>query len=330
MTMTADFSGKALAYTGTPTLVSFSPPALRRGEALIRLLYAGICNTDLEILQGYMGFTGIMGHEFVGVVTECGDADWVGRRVTGEINIPCGRCAMCRQGLGNHCPNRQVMGIQDRDGCFAPFFTLPLANLHRIPDSVPDRRAVFSEPLAAAFQPFSQHDFSRAAACLVLGDGKLGILQALAASHMFADCRLAGKHDAKLSLARELGITAVRANELPHTRFDVVFEATGRPEGLACAVSLLKPRGVLVLKTTSAQASRIHAAAIVVNELTVLGSRCGPFDRAIAYMERERPRLELLISAAFPLSQGLKALEKAKHPESVKVLLYPDSRRPTG
>ena len=189
MTMTADFSGKALAYTGTPTLVSFSPPALRRGEALIRLLYAGICNTDLEILQGYMGFTGIMGHEFVGVVTECGDADWVGRRVTGEINIPCGRCAMCRQGLGNHCPNRQVMGIQDRDGCFAPFFTLPLANLHRIPDSVPDRRAVFSEPLAAAFQPFNQHDFSRAAACLVLGDGKLGILQALAASHMFADCR---------------------------------------------------------------------------------------------------------------------------------------------
>jgi len=263
-------------------------PSPRPGEAIIRVRLAGLCQTDLEIAQGYMGFRGILGHEFVGTVTAAGsgaDNRWIGKRVCGEINCVCGVCAMCRRGLQTHCLQRTVLGILNHDGAFAEFVRLPVKNLHAVPASVSDEQAVFVEPLAAAFQVLRQIEIPADARVMVLGDGRLGQLVARVLAHKLAEVTLVGRHPEKLELAANAcgkKLCAVLAEEIkPGHDQDVVVECTGRVEGFEAALAHLRPRGTLVLKTTVAAGKPLNLAPIVIDEITVVGSRCGPFPDAL-------------------------------------------------
>ncbi|MBN1888214.1 MAG: alcohol dehydrogenase catalytic domain-containing protein [Thermoflexales bacterium] len=295
------------------------PPA---GEALIKVRCAGVCNTDLEMLRGYYPFTGIPGHEFVGQVVSPGE--WQGRRVCGEINVACGRCARCRAGLRTHCEQRTALGISGRNGAFAQYLSLPLENLHPVPDSVPDDEAVFVEPLAAALQMTRQVHVRPADAVAVLGDGKLGLLcaQVLALS----GCRLlaVGRHPAKLAVLAARGIqTAVLDEcELDGPRdYDIVVECTGRPQGFELARRLLRPQGTLILKSTYAGQVTLDLSRLVVDEITVVGSRCGPFAPALDLLARHLVDVRSLVHAHYPLQDGLSALERAGRPGTLKVIL---------
>jgi threonine dehydrogenase-like Zn-dependent dehydrogenase len=298
-------------------------PVPATGEALVRVSLAGICNTDLELAEGYMGFSGVLGHELCGVVTACEDASWQGRRVAGEINLPCRRCELCARGLENHCAMRTVLGIVNKDGCFAEQVTLPIANLHALPDVLPDERACFVEPVAAAFRVLEQVSITMRDRVAVLGDGKLGLLIAQALRTTGCQLVLAGKHDRKLALAERLGLETARASELPRKRYDVVVEATGSPEGMQTAIELTRPRGTLVLKSTYHGPLALDAAPIVIDELTIVGSRCGPFPVAIDALTRGIVDVAPLVDAILPLREGLAALEEASTPGTLKVLLDP-------
>jgi threonine dehydrogenase-like Zn-dependent dehydrogenase len=315
---------KALVYDGRLRLQEDEPrPVPAAGEALIRVLMAGICNTDREIIQGYMGFAGIPGHEFVGVVVEAGpgSAGLAGRRVVGEINCGCGSCAYCLRGLARHCPSRTVLGISGRNGCFAEFVTLPVENLRAVPDRVSDEAAVFCEPLAAAFEVMEQVHVRPGVRVLVLGDGKLGQLAARVLASVSARVTLAGRHAIKLAAAAAVGVDAVRSDGLKDGDFDIVVEATGRAEGRRQAVSLVKPRGTLVLKSTLAEAETWDWTPVVVNEITVVGSRCGCFEPALAALAESRIEVESLVSGVYPLKEGLEAFACAGRSESLKILL---------
>ena len=284
--------------------------------------YSGICNTDLEILRGYMAFSGIPGHEFVGTVEKCSASEWEGRRVVGEINCGCGQCEYCRRGLARHCPNRTVLGILGRDGAHAEFTVLPLENLHPVPDSVSSREAVFVEPLAAALEIAEQLHLPPGQNICVLGDGKLGQLIARVLRLYSPKLTVVGKHAEKLRLLEKFGVNtlpASEANDLPEQ--DVVVEATGRPEGLALATRLIKPRGTLVLKSTYHGELSFNPAPWVIDEVTVLGSRCGPFAPALRLLEQGLVEVEDLISAEFPREDALQAFQVAREPESLKVLV---------
>ncbi|RMF86270.1 MAG: alcohol dehydrogenase, partial [Nitrospinota bacterium] len=248
-------------------------PVPQPDEALIRVRLAGICNTDLEITRGYMGFRGILGHEFVGEVVECAASDWVGRRVVGEINCGCGRCTFCQAGLSRHCPHRSVLGILQRDGAFAEYLTLPIGNLHEVPASIPDQEAVFIEPLAAALEILDQVTITPQDRVLLVGDGKLALLIAQVVHTTGCTLCCVGKHPTKLRLLQPLGIETTLLSAYTPRQFDLVIEASGAPSGLEVALRSLRPRGTLVLKSTYAGEFRWNPAQLVIDEITLIGSR---------------------------------------------------------
>ncbi|MHB0915509.1 MAG: MDR/zinc-dependent alcohol dehydrogenase-like family protein [Thermoleophilia bacterium] len=289
-------------------------------EALVRVTVAGICATDLEIARGYMGFNGIPGHEFVGVVEAAANSDLNGRRVVAEINCGCGECASCRSGLERHCPRRTVLGILGRDGAFAGYLALPAANLHPLPDTVSDDEAVFVEPLAAAFEIVEQLEIDESDSVCVLGDGRLGLLAAQVLARYTSSLLAVGRHPAKLGILRARGIDTADA-AAPGARFDIVVDCTGAAEGLSEAASLVKPRGTIVLKTTVAGSRTFDLNQLVIDEVTLLGSRCGPFAPAIDALSWGQVDVKPLIDRRFPLEDGLAAFEYAAKPGSLKVLI---------
>lgn len=299
-----------------------SIPQPQAGEALVRVLTAGICNTDLELIKGYYPYTGVLGHEFVGQVVQ-GPHALQGQRVVGEINAACGQCDYCRRHLSTHCEQRTVLGIVNRHGAFAEYLTLPIVNLHPIPDHLPDQLATFTEPLAAALEIQEQVAIGPSDRVLVIGDGKLG--QLVAQTLALTGCQLlvVGRHPEKLAnLADRHIATGLESAISDNLRsFDITVECTGNPQGFDLARKALRPRGTLVLKSTYADQLTIDASAIVVDELTLIGSRCGPFAKALDLLAQEAVDVAPLIQASFPLSQGLDAFAVARQRGSQKVLL---------
>lgn len=292
------------------------------GEALIRTKLAGICNTDLELVKGYMGFKGVLGHEFVGVVERADDRpDLVGQRVVGEINAYCGECPTCRRGYPTQCPHRNTLGIDRRDGVMADYFTLPTKLLYPVPASVPDEWAVFTEPLAAACQILEQVHIRPTDRVVVLGDGKLGLLIAQVLQLTGCNLLVVGRHEAKLAILRKRGIPSQLVDEPIEPGADVVVEVTGSRAGFATARTLVRPRGTLVLKTTFHGDVSLNLSSIVVDEITLVGSRCGPFPVALRLLEQRLVEVEPLIHASYPLDEGIAAFEKAVAPGVLKVLL---------
>ncbi len=315
---------KALIYDGELKLVADHPlPQVPPGEALVRVVLAGICNTDLEITKGYLGFRGVLGHEFVGVVEEAKEKGLLGQRVVGEINCYCGACDLCRRGLFTHCPERTTLGIGGRDGAFAPYLTLPPANLHPVPPEIPDEQAVFVEPLAAALEILEQIQVKPTHRVVVLGDGKLGLLVAQVLSLAGCEPLTVGHHSHKLEILKRRGLPTRLAGEPLEGGADLVVECTGRPEGFFQARSLVRPRGVLLLKSTYHGKTEVDLSKLVVDEITLVGSRCGPFPPALALLRRGLVDVASLITATFPLEEGVAAFELAGRPESLKVLLRP-------
>ncbi len=295
-------------------------PQTVKDSALVRVRFAGICSTDLQILQGYMNFRGVPGHEFVGDVSE-GPAELLGKRVVGEINFACGVCEACQRGVGRHCPTRRVMGILDADGSFAEYLAVPVANLHVVPDEVADEEAVFTEPLAAAFEILEQVHVQPASEVIVLGDGKLGLLCAQVLQHAGARVTLIGKHEEKLALVRHAGVRTVLFSQWRPRQADMVVEATGSTAGLAFAIETVRPRGTLVLKSTVAQPHSLSLAPLVINEVTVVGSRCGVFPPALRALAQRTIAVSPLITKVFPLAEGAAAVRQAARPGTLKVLL---------
>jgi len=297
----------------------------REGEALVRVLLSGICNTDLEIARGYAGFKGTIGHEFVGVVEAAADAKLIGQRVVGEINAGCGKCALCSSGDPRHCPERTVLGIVGRDGAHAEFLQLPQANLFTVPDMVLEEHAVFTEPLAAACGVMECVEIKPTDNVAVIGDGKLGLLCAQVIALTGAHVLLIGKHAEKLRIAERRGIeTATPKVAAKRKReFDVVVEASGSPSGFAGALALLRPRGVLVLKSTFEGKAEFAQAPLVVDEISIVGSRCGRFQPALDLLKKGAIDIDSLISEEYPLARGVYAMERAGKKGALKVFLRP-------
>lgn len=313
---------KALLYDGRLRLVQDYPePQLKPGWAVIRVSVAGICRTDLEIMKGYMGFRGVLGHEFVGVVHACENEALVGQRVVGEINAACGECEWCLQGLGRHCPHRATLGILNLDGCLAEYCTLPIANLHGVPDPISDVRAVFTEPVSAAFEPFEQVNITGEERCVVLGDGKLGILCAWALATTCPNVTIVGHHPAKVEAAAWRLLQATTSIDAVAPGADLVVEATGTESGLREAIALCRPRGTIILKSTVAAGASLNLAPVVVNELNIVGSRCGPFQRGLQGLLTYDFPLERLIKGQYPLDEALAAFAHAARPDALKVLI---------
>lgn len=308
---------------GTVSIRNQRKPRREEGFALIRLIYGGICNTDLELQRGYHGFRGTPGHEFVGEVVAADDRKWVGQRVVGEINLACGECEWCRRGLGRHCPKRTVLGIVKYPGAFREFLTLPERNLHRIPREVPSEHAVFAEPLAAACEILDQVSIPRGASVAVLGDGKLGLLVAQVLKAHGAEVHQYGRHKEKLRIASKAGIdTVLRNGKLPAARYDWVVDATGSAQGLRQAIEIARPRGTVIMKSTVHGLTQIDSAAVIVNEITLVGSRCGRFEPALQLLRSRRINVESLISESLPLKQASLAFRRAAAPGILKVLLH--------
>ena len=297
-------------------------PRPPEGFALIRLLCGGICNTDLELQRGYYGFSGVPGHEFVGEVVEASRRDLMGRRVVGEINLCCGGCDWCRKGLGRHCPGRSVLGIVKHPGAFREFFTLPERNLHVIPDSIPTEQAVFVEPLAAACEILDQVTIPCSSPVAVLGDGKLGLLIAQVLRAYGYPVHQYGRHKEKLRIAARAGVeTEVVRERVPASEYDWVVDATGSPKGLADAVRMTRPRGTIILKSTVHGLAGFDTAPIIVNEITLVGSRCGRFEPAIALLRDGLINVSDMISERMPLDRAPAAFRAAAKPGVLKVLL---------
>jgi len=298
---------------------------LADNEALIRVVLSGICNTDLEIARGYAGFKGTIGHEFVGVVDESPDSPLNGQRVVGEINAGCGKCELCRAGDPRHCPKRTVLGIVGRDGAHAEFLRLPVENLLQVPDKLIDEHAVFTEPLSAACGILERASINKTDHVAVIGDGKLGLLCAQVVALTGANLLLIGKHSSKLRIAERRGIetsTAKQAAKRKRT-FDVVVEASGAAPGFELALNLLRPKGKLVLKSTFNETTEIDAARIVVDEISIVGSRCGRFKPAVDLLAKGAIDVDSLISEEYPLAQGVHAMQRAGTRGILKVLLRP-------
>jgi len=297
-------------------------PEAKSDWARVRVKKAGICKTDMEIMKGYMGFTGILGHEFVGVVDACDEKSWLGKRVVGEINAACGDCSWCEKGLGRHCPNRTVLGIDGLDGCMADYCVLPVANLLPVPNDLSDDRAVLTEPLSAACEILEQVPVSGEERVVVLGDGRLGILCAWVLSTAVADVTLVGRHADKLARARwrHLKTTDNVADLEPGA--DIVVDATGSGAGISEAMGLCRARGTIVLKSTVASQGSLNLAPVVVNELNVVGSRCGRFEDGLHLLQTypDMP-VESLITARFPLEKAVEAFDRARAKDMLKVVL---------
>ncbi len=296
----------------------------RNGECRIRVTYAGICGTDLELIRGYADYTGIPGHEFVGVVEDAPDRDrhWIGKRVVGEINASCGACDSCISGVREHCPTRSVLGILNRDGTFATHISLPARNLHALPDSLSDQAAVFVEPTAAACEILTQVDVTMRTRIAVVGDGRLGLLIGQVLQSTGATVTQVGRHADKLKLAESFGLnTALSKDTIASKSFDLTIDATGRPDGLQRAMELVRPRGTVVMKSTFHGAAPIQLWPAVVDELTLIGSRCGPFERGIEMLVNRHVKTEPLVAATYSLESFEDAFAFAT--TSLKVLLQP-------
>lgn len=313
----------ALTLNGGLSVGEVPKPERGPGEALIQVRLAGICNTDLELIKGYMGFTGILGHEFVGTVVDSDDLSLMGRRVAGEINCPCHRCRYCQLELPNHCLNRTVLGIAGRNGAFAEFLTLPTENLHILPDSIPDEAAVFIEPIAAACRILEQIEIEARTRVVVLGDGKLGHLIAQTLRHSTQHVLCVGRYPWKLALLDPYGIQTATEHDPLERGADVVVEATGSYEGFRRALELVRPEGTIVLKTTVAHPTAFDLSVPVIDEIRVVGSRCGPFRAAIDALLQGKINVAPLITETHPLSGALKAIERAKANDVMKILIAP-------
>jgi alcohol dehydrogenase len=311
---------------GRITLRSQPAPRLPEGFARIRLLLAGICNTDLELQRGYYGFSGTPGHEFVGVVEEVNDPasrHWRGKRVVGEINLACRHCEWCTRGLGRHCPRRTVLGIVKHPGAFRELLTLPVANLREVPRGIPDETAVFTEPLAAAGEILDQVRITSETTIAIVGDGKLGLLIAQVLRQKTPYITLHGRHRDKLRIAAAADIQTV-LNETPREdRYNVVVDATGSAEGLRQAVRMTEPRGTLIMKSTVHGLVSIDTAPVIVNEITLVGSRCGRFEPALSLLRRNKVNVAALISDEFSLAEASRAFARAAERGVLKVLLRP-------
>jgi len=311
----------ALIFDGTLHLAERVPPIPKEGEALIRVRLAGICNTDLEIIRGYMNFQGIFGHEFVGEVVDCEKKEWVGKRVVGEINLGCGHCQWCLEGLSRHCPNRTTLGIFGKDGVFAEYVTLPIGNLHEVPAFIPDCRVVFTEPIAAAMEILEQVRIEPNWRILIIGDGKLAILMARVLLRMGLDISVVGINQLKLQLFRKSGAKVFLLPEDPSSGYDMVVEASGSPEGWERAMAAVRSRGIIVLKSTYHGNLNWNTAPLVINEITVVGSRCGLFAPALKLLDDSTFETDDLIVAIFPLPAALMAFQRSQEPTTMKVLL---------
>ncbi|MBX0329555.1 alcohol dehydrogenase catalytic domain-containing protein [Oscillochloris sp. ZM17-4] len=312
----------AIVFDGSLRLAQNHPiPALTPGEALIRPHLSGICNTDIEITRGYMGFRGVLGHEFVGTVEACDEQEWVGRRVVGEINAACLRCPTCLRGDQTHCPNRTTLGIDRRDGVMAELVSLPISCLHEVPDRVPDDAAVFTEPLAAALEILEQSHIKPTERVAVVGDGKLGAMIVQVLRLIGCEIALIGRHPERWALYESQGVRCTHSSSPPTPgQFDVVVDCTGNPAGLATARQLVRPRGRLVLKSTFEADSQLNLTMLVIDEVRLIGSRCGPFAPALKLLERGLIATAPLISAKYALSDGLAAFAAASG--QMKVLLH--------
>jgi len=311
----------ALYFDAQPAIKELPRPEPGPGEVLVRVHRAGICGTDLQILRGYHGFKGIMGHEFVGEVAGPEDSPWLGQRVVGEINLGCGACDLCRRGLAGHCRQRRVLGLKDHDGAMAHYLTLPAANLHAVPPEVPDIFAVFTEPLAAAMRVLEAAMVSPEARVLVVGDGSLGLQISWVLALSGADVHLAGHHPEHLALARPHGVAVYLSADLPAGDYDIVVEASGSPTGLDLAIARVRPRGTVVMKSTYVGRYPLDPAALVVPEVSLVGCRCGPFAGALRLLRDGRVDPRPLIDRTFPLARGLEALARAQRPGVLKVLI---------
>jgi len=299
------------------------PQPNKPNEALIKIRKAGICSTDLELVKGYYPYTGILGHEFVGDVIEAEDAAWVGQRVVGEINAVCNECEQCLNGRPTHCESRTVLGIVNRDGTFAEYTTLPLANLHRVPASVPDEMAVFTEPLAAALEIQQQVQIKPTDHVLLVGAGRLGQLIAQTLALTGCDLRVVARHKRQQDLLKGRRIRIISEEEIQPWRWDIVVEATGSPSGFSLARQAIRPRGTLVLKSTYKGEMNVNFSSIVVDEINIIGSRCGPFAPALRLMESKQVDPTVLIDSEFSLGEALKAFEHAAETGVLKVLVQP-------
>ena len=308
---------------------NYPKPEPKEGEALIRVKLAGICNTDYEITKGYMGYVGVLGHEFVGVVesvnsTKPDELAWVGKRVVAEISYGCNdpECEWCAKKNYRHCPNRHTLGIWKKDGCFAEYMTMPVNVLFEVPENVPDEQAVFVEPLAAACEITEQLHIEPMKKIIVLGDGKLGLTTALTLNAQNLDVTLVGKHQNKLDIAKDQGVKTKLLSDLKvENVYDIVVEATGSAGGFETSMALTKPRGVLVLKSTVATGKELNLAPIVINEITVLGSRCGQFPPALRLLKNNRIDFKPFISEIYSVDDAIQAFEANKAKESIKILI---------
>ena len=313
---------RAVVWDGQLRFVADYPdPEIQPGWARIRVKTVGICRTDLELINGYLGFSGVLGHEFVGIVESCEDSRWIGKRVAGEINVACGHCSWCQKGQGRHCPNRTTLGIDRLNGCMADYCILPISNLIEIPEGISDDRAVFIEPLSAACEILEQLTLSGSERIVVLGDGRLGILCAWVLSTVVSDVTLIGHHPEKLMLSAWNSVKI--AQDSNHcTGTDVVVEATGSAAGLAEAMTLCRPRGIIVLKSTVAVSATVNLSPIVIHELTVLGSRCGQFRHGLSLMEQHSDMpFESLITNRFPIEAAPAAFHRTAQNFAIKTLL---------
>jgi threonine dehydrogenase-like Zn-dependent dehydrogenase len=299
------------------------PQPKKQNEALVRIRKAGICSTDLELVKGYYPYTGVLGHEFVGDVVEADDVSWIGQRVVGEINAVCNQCEQCLNGRPTHCENRTVLGIVNRDGVFAEYTTLPIANLHKVPASVPDEMAVFTEPLAAALEIQDQIQIKTTDRVLLIGAGRLGQLIAQALALTGCDLRVVARHRHQQDLLKTRGIRIISEEEIQPWRWDIVVEATGSPSGFNLARKAIRPRGTLVLKSTYKGDMSVNFSSIVVDEIDIVGSRCGPFEPALRLMESKQVDPTILIDSEFVLGEALKAFEHATETGVLKVLVKP-------
>jgi alcohol dehydrogenase len=312
---------RALYFDAQPAIKEIPRPEPGPGEVLVSVHLAGICGTDLQVLLGYHGFKGVMGHEFVGQVAAPEDSPWLGQRVAGEITIGCGACDLCRRGLAGHCRQRQVLGLKGRDGTFAQYLTLPAANLHAVDPEIPDVFAVFTEPLAAALRVLEAAPVSPSARVLVVGDGSLGLLISWVLALSGAEVHLAGHHPEQLALARPRGVATFLAADLPAGDYDIVVEASGSPSGLELALTRVRPRGTVVMKSTYVGRYPLDPAVLVVPEVSLVGCRCGPFGGALRLLKDGQIDPRPLIARTFPLARGLEALAWAQRPGVLKVLL---------
>jgi len=311
---------KALLFENSISIGKIPKPARKDGESLIKVLLAGICNTDLEIVRGYMGFKGVLGHEFIGIVEDSENHSLINKRVVSEINIGCGHCDLCINGLKRHCPNRSVVGILNHQGAFAQYISLPDINLFTIPDNISDEQAVFVQPLAAALEILEQVKINPSSQVAIVGDGKLALLILQVIHLTGCKCFLFGKHKEKLEIAAKFGAITSFAKKGSSQKFDIVIESSGKKEGFTFALNIIKPRGAIILKSTYQSNVSFNFAKIVIDEIHIIGSRCGPFEPAIFLLEKKFIHIDPLISKVFPFKDSIEAFTFAQK-DNLKVLI---------